>query len=218
MKIRHRFKKFGGEFIPDIVEYIKDYVSKFPNVTISVGCDSVQRKRKTTFAITVMLYNMDIRNGAHIVFYRENITKLRSDFERLNKEAQYVLEVGDFLQEELKPLYQRKDLNPFERKRYKYHVEKCEGGYSHVSRYDEDSVIRSLPLTEYDKSCEFNLIDLHVDFNPNEGLLDKKGNPKNRSNAAYKSYVPWLRSLGYRVWAKPLSHAASSAADLLLQD
>ena len=45
----------------------------------------------------------------------------------------------------------------------------------------------------------------------------KKGFAQNKSNSTYKSFVPWLRSLGYRVWVKPLAHASSSAADLLLQ-
>ena len=38
------------------------------------------------------------------------------------------------------------------------------------------------------------------------------------SYAAYKAYTPWLRGLGFRTWAKPLAHASSTAADLLLQD
>ena len=48
-------------------------------------------------------------------------------------------------------------------------------------------------------------------FNPFEG----KGH-RNKSYIAYRNYVPWLRALGFRVWGKPASHAASSAADLLL--
>jgi len=35
---------------------------------------------------------------------------------------------------------------------------------------------------------------------------------------SYKANVPWLRSLGYRVFAKNIAFAATSAADLLLQD
>jgi hypothetical protein len=62
------------------------------------------------------------------------------------------------------------------------------------------------------------LVDIHVDFNPFEGKMNERGVGKNKSFAAYKSYVPWLRSMGFRVWAKPMSFASSSAADLLLQD
>ena len=47
---RNKFKKFGGERIPDVIEYIKDYIKENPKVTISLGCDSVQRRRKTIYS------------------------------------------------------------------------------------------------------------------------------------------------------------------------
>ena len=86
---RNRFKRFGGEYIPDIVEYLKEYLEKDPNTTITVGCDSIQKRKRTIYACTLMLYNTDIKNGAHVVFFRENIEKIRDNFERLHKEAQF---------------------------------------------------------------------------------------------------------------------------------
>lgn len=35
-----KFKTFGGNYIPDIVEYLKEYVKNDPLVSISVGTDS----------------------------------------------------------------------------------------------------------------------------------------------------------------------------------
>jgi predicted RNase H-related nuclease YkuK (DUF458 family) len=224
MDVRKRFKKFGGEFIPDIIEYIKEYVSKDPAVTISLGCDSIQRRRKTVYAITLMMYNTDIKNGAHVVFFRENVTKIRDNEGRLRKEAEYVQSIGDFLQRELDGHYVRKDLSLLERRKYKFHVAKCNGQYSHVS-YNEDTVVENMTLTDHEKVEEFKLIDLHLDFNPVEERRVKKANgvegesvAKNKSNLSYKIYVPMLRGMGYRVFAKPNSHAATSAADLLLKD
>jgi len=216
--MRNKFKKFGGDHIPDIIEYLKEYINKDPNVTISVGCDSVQRRRKTQYAITIMLYNGDIKNGAHIIFFRENITKVRDHFERLQKEAIYALELADMLNTELSPFYKRKDLVPKERKRYKFHLLKCAGQYKHIPLHIEDSFSNNLTLSEAEKIMEYKLVDIHVDFNPNEGHIDKKGVAKNKSNMSYKANVPWLRSLGYRVFAKNIAFAATSAADLLLQD
>jgi predicted RNase H-related nuclease YkuK (DUF458 family) len=216
--MKSRFKKFGGEFIPDIVEYLKKHLFDNERITISVGCDSIQRRRKTVYAITIMMYDSDIRNGAHLVFYRENISKVRNHYERLQKEAELALEVANFLNDELKEFYQRKDLTDLERRRYKFHLGKCQGDYSHVALHGEDSFIRNISLTPSDREIIYKLVDIHVDFNPFEGFVDKKGNAKNKSNMAYKTMVPWMRSLGYRVFAKPLSYAASSAADLLLQD
>ena len=82
-----------------------------------------------------------------------------------------------------------------------------------------------MPLTDHEKVEEFKLIDLHLDFNPVEERRVKKANgvegesvAKNKSNLSYKIYVPMLRGMGYRVFAKPSATAATSAADLLLQD
>jgi hypothetical protein len=74
--------------------------------------------------------------------------------------------------------------------------------------------ISILPSDEID----FRLVDIHMDFNPFEGTINEKGIRKNKSYEAYKAYDPWLRGLGFRTWAKPLSFASTSAADLLLHD
>ena len=214
--VKNRFKKFGGHYIEDIVEYLKEYIEKDPNITISVGCDSIQRRRKTIYAITIMLYNTDVKNGAHVVFFREHISKVRDNFDRLQREAEYALQVAELLNEELSTFYERKDLVALERKRYKYHIMRCEGNYSHV--VNESSFINALTLTDAEKEMPYKLVDIHVDYNPSEGHIDKRGIAKNKSNMSYRSMVPYLRSMGYRVFAKPCAWAATSAADLLLQN
>jgi predicted RNase H-related nuclease YkuK (DUF458 family) len=214
---KSKFKLFGGEYIPDIVQYIKDYIEVDPNVTITVGCDSIQKRRRTVYAITVMMYNTDLRNGAHVVFFRESCDKIRENQERLYKEAQYLNDVGNYLDTELSTFYTRKDLTELERKKYKYHLARCNHEYSHVPIHQEEGVMNALVLTPADR-MDFRLVDLHVDFNPNEGTKNERGVSKNKSYIAYKSYVPWLRGMGFRTWAKPLAFGATTAADLLLQD
>ncbi len=216
MDVTKRFKKFGGDFIPDIIEYLREYINNDPSVTISLGVDSVQKRRKTIYAITIMLYNTDYKNGAHVVFFRESISKVRDNFERLHKEAQYVQEIGDFRQSKLEVFYTRKDLSELERKKYKYHIAKCNGEYDHV--VNVENLIKHMTLTDHEKNMDYKLIDLHLDFNPVEGKIDSRGFAKNRSYVSYKTYVPWLRGMGYRVWVKPIAHSATSAADLLLKD
>jgi len=215
--IKSRFKKFGGEFIPDIIQYLKDQIERDPHITISLGCDSVQRHRKTLYAVTLMIYNTDIRNGAHVVFFRDNQVKIKDNQERLQKEALIIHEIAEFINTELSTFYKRMDISDLSRKQYKYHLERCLGKFDYVNMIDEENVIKNITLTESEKQINFNLIDLHLDFNPNEGKIDSRGYSKNKSNITYKSYVPWLRSIGYRVWVKPLAHASTSAADLLLQ-
>jgi predicted RNase H-related nuclease YkuK (DUF458 family) len=208
---RDKFKKFGGDFIPDIIEYLKNYLVHDPGVTITVGCDSIQLRRKTVYAMTVMLYNTDVKKGAHVVFFRVSCAKIRENQERLYKEAQYLHDLAVFLNDGLEPFYKRSDLSDLEKKRYKYHLARCVGEYSHVPPHQEDGVIKNLILTPVDL-MEPKLVDIHVDFNPYEGV-----NGKNKSHIAYKSFVPWLRGLGFRVWGKPLAYASTSAADLLLK-
>jgi predicted RNase H-related nuclease YkuK (DUF458 family) len=215
---KNRFKKFGGDHIPDIVEYLKDYVKNDPTTTISVGCDSIQKRKRTIYACTIMLYNTDIKNGAHVVFFRENIDKIRENFERLHKEAQFCYDIADFLNTELNGFYERKDLTEIERKRYKFHLLRCNGEYEHLQVHQEDSFVKNLTLTDFERTNVYNLVDIHVDFNPSEGTVNEKGVSKNKSKLAYKALVTWLKGLNYRVYSKPCAWGATSAADLLLQD
>jgi predicted RNase H-related nuclease YkuK (DUF458 family) len=213
LNVRNKFKKFGGERIPDVIEYIKSYIKENPYVTISLGCDSVQRRKKTVYAITLMFYSISIRNGAHVIYFRDNITKVRDTQDRLAKEAIYVYEIGEWLDRELSEFFERKDLTDIEQKRYKFHLSKCNGEFKHVDVTNEDVVIKNISLTDVDKARGFKLIDIHLDYNPFEGI-----NAKNKSNVSYHNYVPWLKGLGYRVFVKPSSPAAASAADLLLKN
>lgn len=208
---KDKFKKFGGEMIPDIIEYLKEIIEREPTSTVTVGCDSIQVRRRTIYAITLMTYNTDIRRGAHVVFFRESCPKIRDTQERLYKEAQYLHDVGNYINDELAKFYTRKDLTDIERKKYKYHLLKSAGEFSNTQLHNEDGVMQNLTLTDTDK-MEFKQVDLHIDFNPFPGISNR-----NRSYQAYKSYVPWLRGIGFRVWSKPLSHAATTAADLLLK-
>ncbi len=210
--ILSRFKKFNGDFIPDIIEYLCDYIKKNPTVTISVGCDSIQKRRRTVYAVTIMLYDMDIRNGAHVVFFRDSCVKIRDTNERLDREAMLVYEVAEELNSLLEPHYNRKDLNLSNRKAYKYHLAKCQGEYSNVSVNDEYKIVENISLSDEDITREYRAIDLHLDFNPSAGITGR-----NRSNTAYKKHTPWLKGCSYRVWCKPNAHAATTAADLLLQ-
>jgi predicted RNase H-related nuclease YkuK (DUF458 family) len=216
-KFKSLFKKFGGDYIPDIIEYLKEYVEKYPTCTITVGCDSIQKRRRTLYAVTIMLYNADIKRGAHVVFFRESCDKIRDNQARLYKEAQYLYDIGIYLDKELGEFYTRKDLTEIEIKGYKYHLLKCTGQYSHVLPHQDFDVMKNLVILPEDNLAP-RLVDLHMDFNPSEGSINERGVRKNRSYEAYKSYAPWLRGMGFRTWAKPNSPASTSAADLLLKD
>jgi predicted RNase H-related nuclease YkuK (DUF458 family) len=213
----NRYKKFGGEWIPDILSYLKDKIENNPNVTISVGCDSIQSRSKTIYANTIMLYDTDLRNGAHVVFFRETIPKIRDNNQRLYKEYEYAYSIAEFLHEGLEEFYERKDLNLFQRKSYKYHLLHCDGQLNGLDIQDVDRFINNITLTEYEKIRKYKLVDIHLDFNPFESTRNGKQVTNNKSNSSYNAYVPGLRGMDYRVYAKNQSFAATSAADLLLR-
>ena len=212
---RNKFKKFGGEQIPDIIEYLKGIIEREPTSTISVGCDSIQVRRRTIYAVTVMTYNTDLKNGAHVVFFRESCPKIRETQERLYKEAQYLHDVGTWINDELEKVGVTRNLPELEKRRYKYHLLKSAGEYANVELHNEEALVRNLVMTDADL-IDTKVIDLHADFNPFESSQYEKGH-RNKSFVAYKSYVPWLRGLGFRVWCKPMGFASTSAADLLLK-
>lgn len=215
---KNKFKKFGGDWIPDIIEYLREQITKNPGITISVGCDSIQKRRRTIYACTIMMYDNDIRNGAHVVFFRENCEKIRDNNERLQKEAIMAYDIAEYLHNELSNFYQRKDIDDFQRKSYKFHLLRCSGMYENLQSSDVDRFIKNIPLTEFEKTVEYKLVDIHLDFNPFESTQHSRGKTNNKSNMAYKAYCPWLRGMNYRVFAKPNAYSATSAADLLLQD
>lgn len=205
--MRDKFRKFDGQKIPDVVEYLRKYIEKYPGVTIAVGCDSIQKRRKTLYAITIVMYNTDIKNGAHVIFYRESHRKIRDNQERLYLEAKYLYDIGMFLDKELSDFYIRRDLTEKNKSMYNYHILKCDNN-SDITKKGDYYVLKS-------GISNFRLVDIHVDFNPSE--RNSNGIPKNKSYSAYKNYVPWLRGVGFRTWSKPLSFASTTAADLLLK-
>jgi len=70
--------KFDGSRITNINDYVLDYVRNVDNgAKIMVGCDSNNHSRKTSYAISIIFYNEKIRNGAHVVFARHNLPKIK---------------------------------------------------------------------------------------------------------------------------------------------
>jgi predicted RNase H-related nuclease YkuK (DUF458 family) len=218
-KFKNAFKKFGGEWIPDIIEYLKDYVKENPGTTISVGCDSIQKRRRTVYACTIMMHNKDIRDGAHVVFFREKHEKIRDNQERLYKEIIYAYEIGEYLDKELEGHYIRQDIDELSRKKYKFHLQKSDGENAWVQGHHVEKYINGMVLSEYEKVKEYRLVDIHLDYNPKKYTINQKGRKQiNISNEPYVNYVPWLKGLNFRVFCKPIGYGATSAADLLLQD
>ena len=97
------WKKFNGEKIPDINQYVLNYVKNVDKKTkVIVGCDSDNHSRKTTYAVSVVFYNESLRNGAHAVYATHNVPKIKDVVARLWNEAVFVHDIAESLDNTLR--------------------------------------------------------------------------------------------------------------------
>jgi len=96
----------------DLVPYIKDFLSKNPDTTIFIGCDSQNRKKVTSYAIVIVLHNPG--KGGHVLYSKEVLPRIQNKFERLWKEVEKSIETAEYLRmhDIQKPSYIDLDLNP----------------------------------------------------------------------------------------------------------
>lgn len=96
----------------ELISYIKDYIEKYPNTEILIGCDSQNRKRETVYAIVVGLYQKG--KGAHVLYSRFTVPRERENTVRLLNEVWFSVEVAEAIKNELeiKATWIDIDLNP----------------------------------------------------------------------------------------------------------
>lgn len=159
-KMKNKFKRFGGEVIEDLGEYIRSYLNRFPGTSLYIGADSVERGRQILYTTVVAFYDEFKRDGVHYIFHKEFAPNARMWVERTgnkdidkaavkaakeanvyNKiygEVERVLELGLYLETELEGVVRRKSID-----------ELVNLGYS---------------------SHQNRLIDIDVDINPDPGF------------------------------------------------
>ena len=97
-----KWQKFNGEKIQNINEYVLDYVKNVDrNAKIIVGCDSDTHSRKTSYAVTVVFYNDKKRNGAHVVYAKYAVPKVKDLITKLWDEAVVAHSVAESLDNSL---------------------------------------------------------------------------------------------------------------------
>ena len=90
------FKTLYGIPIPDIVEYIKNYLSTRENVEILIGCDSqCFKSAKTVYGVVVVLYT--VGKGGHVLCRKEILPVERNTQVRLINEVWKSIEVAEYL-------------------------------------------------------------------------------------------------------------------------
>ena len=201
--MNYKFKKFGGDLVPDLGQYVRDYLSTHDaeDVSVHVGCDSNQGNRYTMYGIVVVMYHE--HRGGTFVFnaapHQKNgkFIKLKDPsaapdetakllsaaavaeiFPRVWGEVERVKEVADYLEKELE---------------------------GHYHRYTADELIKLGYSAHQNK-----LVEAHIDVNPEPGLARQ-----NKSNIVYDAALSYLTGFGYRVRTKPNAWAATCCADLI---
>lgn len=108
-----KFRTLYGKEIPNIIEYIKDYITNKDNVEILIGSDSqCYGNKKTVYGVVIALYTKG--KGAHILCSRETVKMEKDTSYRLLTEVWKSIEVAEFLKENglPKPTWIDIDLNP----------------------------------------------------------------------------------------------------------
>ena len=108
-----KFRTLYGTPIPNIVEYIREYVSTREDIEILIGSDSqCYGNKKTIYGVVIALYTKG--KGAHVVCCRETVPMEKTTSVRLLNEVWKSIEIAELLKEAglPKPKYIDIDISP----------------------------------------------------------------------------------------------------------
>lgn len=97
-----RFKSLGThQYVDDIFGYIKEKIQLVPETKLYVGTDSQNGRRSTTYATVIVLHYNEHDNGkgAHVLYSKEVLPKMRDRFARLWGEVERSVEVSNMLRD-----------------------------------------------------------------------------------------------------------------------
>jgi predicted RNase H-related nuclease YkuK (DUF458 family) len=108
-----QFSTLHGKNIPNIIEYIREYISTRSEVEILIGSDSqTYGDKKTVYGVVIALYTKG--KGAHVLCNREIVKNEPVLSTKLITEVWKSIEIAEFLKENglPKPTWIDIDLNP----------------------------------------------------------------------------------------------------------
>lgn len=91
------FKILETNEVVDVLEYITKKVAENKFLKIYVGTDSQNYGAFTHYGIAIVLRNET--RGGHVLYRKEKLPRIRDHFTRLWKEAEYSLEVAQWLRD-----------------------------------------------------------------------------------------------------------------------
>lgn len=79
-----QFKKFNGELVNNVHDYVKAWVKENPYGSVTVGCDSQEHARYIKYAATIVMHRMDkygVGHGGHVIYtsYIDETKTMKSD-------------------------------------------------------------------------------------------------------------------------------------------
>ena len=95
--MRDKFKKFGGEGIEDVVDYVRNYLSQYQDVEVMVGTDSQNRGDITTYCTIIAMYRPG--KGGHCIYRKWKTKKVTVRSVRLLSEVWASVEVANLLRD-----------------------------------------------------------------------------------------------------------------------
>jgi predicted RNase H-related nuclease YkuK (DUF458 family) len=93
------FQKIDGSKV-EIVKHTLDVLEDFPNTVIHVGTDSQNTALHTKYAV-VVAYRFGTR-GVHYIYKNFMVDRINDKFTRLLKEAEYSIEIAQWISEKIK--------------------------------------------------------------------------------------------------------------------
>ncbi len=112
MEQKSLFRKMHSSAEVDFIAYLKDYLSKFPETEIMIGCDSQNYADNTIYAIVIAMYRQG--KGAHVIYRRWKTSKELVRATRLLTEVWNAIETAELMRSNglPKPVWIDVDLNP----------------------------------------------------------------------------------------------------------
>jgi len=92
--------KSNGVIIPNVTQYIKDYINSFEWIyEIWIGTDAQKMRRRNTvlFSSVICIYKQGM--GGHIIHSKHKRTDIKNKYDKLKKEVEYSLKIAEYLNE-----------------------------------------------------------------------------------------------------------------------
>lgn len=88
-----KFKTLKERKQVDLIPYIQEYIKEYPETQVLIGVDSQNKRRNTYFALVIGLYRPG--KGAHVLYCKIEIPRIRETSNRLMQEVWYSIEVAE---------------------------------------------------------------------------------------------------------------------------